>query len=65
MAHTPKHTRTTIDSIKTGGNVSLRAVPELSAEEIKALNEIRTNDAFTLEKSSGMYVGIERIRPSK
>lgn len=45
------------------GSVTSRLPPTLSAEDIKALDCIRTSGAFTLEKSIGMYADVKRLRP--
>lgn len=39
-----------------------RPVPVLSLTDRQALESIRTNEAFTLEKSLGMYAGTVRLR---
>jgi hypothetical protein len=42
-----------------------RPIPVLSLTDRQALESIRTNEAFTLEKSLGMYAGTVRLRPKK
>lgn len=42
-----------------------RAVPVLSAGDLKALAAVSTNEAFTLEKSANMYAGVKKLRAGK
>lgn len=42
-----------------------RVVPELSADHVAALESVRSNDVFTLEKSAALYADVTRLRPKK